>query len=104
MPEVWIGPCGAASGATVITFQGEYAVGSPPPSGYLAWHEWAEVQAAAGLEQSRCEVCGRWQFPQELSRSVDGVQLGVCLKCAPSVPVGGSGDEAVHGGGGKGGA
>lgn len=93
MPEVWIGPCGAASGATVITFQGEYPVGSPPPSGYLAWHEWAEAQAAGGLEQERCHLCSRWKFPQEFARSVDGVQLSVCLKCAAALPVAGAGSD-----------
>lgn len=45
----------------------DFAPGDPPPSGYLAWHEWAEVQTNAGLEQVRCCRCSRFKFPQELS-------------------------------------
>lgn len=40
-------------------------VGSMPPSGYIAWHEWAEVQTKGGLKQSQCGECGLWYFPQE---------------------------------------
>lgn len=40
-------------------------VGSMPPSGYIAWHEWAEAQGKGGLKQSQCGECGLWFFPQE---------------------------------------
>lgn len=42
----------------------DYKPGDPPPDGYLAWHEWAEVQHKAGLRQRQC-LCGKWVFPQE---------------------------------------
>jgi len=41
---------------------------SPPPEGYLAWHEWAAMQHRGGLRQLRCATCGLWRFPQELER------------------------------------
>ena len=44
--------------------------GTMPPSGYLAWHEWASVQHKAGLRQTTCCVCVRWYFPQELHPQV----------------------------------
>lgn len=44
---------------------GHYDPGDPAPSGYLQWHEWAEVQWKAGLEQAQCSICTRWLFPQE---------------------------------------
>jgi hypothetical protein len=56
---------------------GTYKPGDPAPNGYLAWHEWAGVQYRAGLRQSRCGLCGRWCFPQELSGRI-------CHRCAPS--------------------
>jgi hypothetical protein len=71
-------------------------VGARPPSGYIAWQEWAEAQYKAGLRQETCCRCGKWKFPQELSetviettahtRSGDKVKLRskVCLKCADS--------------------
>lgn len=34
---------------------------TPSPSGYLAWHEWAE-QMAKTHEQHRCPGCGLWQI------------------------------------------
>jgi hypothetical protein len=45
-----------------------FKAGDPPPegNGYLEWHEWAEVQLAAGLLQTQCPRCGRWNFPQEI--------------------------------------
>jgi hypothetical protein len=49
----------------------EFKAGDPPPSGYNEWHEWARVQDAAGLRQTRCSRCNRWRFPQEL-------QAGAC--------------------------
>jgi hypothetical protein len=39
--------------------------GDPAPDGYLAWHEWAAVQIAAGLKQRYCRRCKRYRFPQE---------------------------------------
>lgn len=45
----------------------DFHPGDPPPVGYLDWHEWAQVQTAAGLEQERCCRCSRFKFPQELS-------------------------------------
>jgi hypothetical protein len=45
----------------------DYRPGDPPPIGYTQWHEWAEVQVAAGLRQDKCCYCGLFKFPQELS-------------------------------------
>lgn len=42
-----------------------YRVGSQPPEGYCAWHEWAAAQAKGGLVQKQCPTCGLWRFPQE---------------------------------------
>lgn len=44
-----------------------FKVGDPAPSGYLEWHEWADVQAKAGLKQLFCGQCsgGKWVFPFE---------------------------------------
>jgi len=42
-----------------------YKVGSMPPSGYIAWHEWAEAQIKGGLKQLQCAGCGLWLFQQE---------------------------------------
>ena len=49
----------------IITFAGEYNPGDQPPSSYCDWHDWADVQAKAGLKQKRCPVCCLWRFPQE---------------------------------------
>lgn len=49
--------------------------GDLPPSGYLNWHAWAEVQDKAGLRQKQCSRCGLWRFPQELNGTA-------CLRCA----------------------
>ena len=51
----------------VLTVGGDYKPGDQSPEGYLAWHEWAEVQHKAGLRQKECAKCGRWKYPQELS-------------------------------------
>lgn len=40
-------------------------VGSQPPEGYVAWHEWAAAQAKGGLVQKQCPTCLLWKFPQE---------------------------------------
>ena len=60
-----------------IPFQGgivcvtpEFKPGDQAPEGYLAWHEWAEVQHKAGLRQKKCGRCGKWKYPQELSSQV----------------------------------
>lgn len=50
-----------------LTFGGVYKPGDPAPTGYLAWHEWAEVQHKAGLRQVRCCDCGLCRYPQELT-------------------------------------
>jgi hypothetical protein len=81
-----------------LDFGDEYKPGDPPPSGYCDWHEWADVQAKAGLEQQKCGGCGLWSFPQELSgKSVRGegtksdgetvvYYLPICLKCVENYP------------------
>ena len=74
--------------------QSTYKPGDQPPEGYLAWHEWAEVQRKAGIRQRECGRCGRWKTPQELSDVVDttpaktsrgeriGLSSPVCNACA----------------------
>lgn len=70
----------------------DYLPGDPPPDGYLAWHEWAEIQNKAGLRQCQCVRCGKWKFPQELGERIDRATLQsrrgpvamesrVCLSC-----------------------
>lgn len=70
-----------------------YKPGDLPPDGYLAWHEWAEVQRKAGIKQVQCGKCGLWRTPQELSgqtmrwtaQSRKGpveMTAPVCSKCA----------------------
>jgi hypothetical protein len=49
-----------------LTYGGDYKPGDMPPTGYLDWHEWAEVQHKAGLKQKTCSMCSNWYFPQEL--------------------------------------
>lgn len=53
-----------------LLIQKEYKPGDMPPEGYLAWHEWAEVQRKAGIKQVECGKCGKWKTPQELSGTV----------------------------------
>lgn len=79
--------------------QKRYRPGDQAPEGYLAWHEWAEVQHKAGLRQKQCGRCGKWKYPQELddvtmtleARTSRGKLVTrtapVCLKCtaAPTV-------------------
>lgn len=73
--------------------QDTYKPGDQAPEGYLAWHEWAEVQHKAGLRQKQCGRCGLWRYPHELSEEIDRcvmqgrrgpatVESAVCLKCA----------------------
>lgn len=86
----------------IITVQAEYKPGDLPPEGYLAWHEWAEVQRKAGIRQRQCPGCGLWRTPQELStreitweatiksgkRRGERVRLSdfLCTKCAEKEP------------------
>lgn len=77
-----------------ILEQDTYKPGDQPPEGYLAWHEWAEVQHKAGIKQVECGKCGLWKTPQELStktveyraKDTHGSQVflgySVCCKCA----------------------
>lgn len=79
-----------------ILVQDEYKPGDLPPDGYLAWHEWAEVQYNAGIKQVECGQCGKWKTPQELSSNTVthnfldkfGKKVKVvdplCLKCDDS--------------------
>lgn len=57
-PEPWRGH---------ILITPEFKPGDLPPEGYLAWHEWAEVQRKAGIKQVQCPSCSLWRTPQELS-------------------------------------
>ena len=50
-----------------ITVMPTFKPGDQPPEGYLQWHEWAEVQRKAGIEQVVCCKCCKWKTPQELS-------------------------------------
>lgn len=81
-----------------ILAQKEYKPGDLPPDGYLAWHEWADVQREAGIKQVTCGRCGKWKTPQEFSALVDAatlrdkkwravsVKTTVCAKCASLSP------------------
>ena len=82
-----------------ILEQEDYKPGDQPPEGYLAWHEWAEVQRKAGIKQVQCGRCGLWKTPQELSGQNDRCEMQsrkgpvivvtpVCNKCAtPNVQI-----------------
>jgi len=86
------------TGAVMLDSIPEFKPGDMPPDGYLAWHEWAEVQRAAGIEQVSCCSCCLWQTPQELSEvtinTIMRDRLGkkieikgpVCKKCATKIP------------------
>jgi len=54
-------------GTVCLLAQETYKPGDLPPDGYLAWHEWADVQRKAGIKQVECGECGLWRTPQELS-------------------------------------
>jgi hypothetical protein len=56
-----------ALGIACLLVQDTYKPGDQAPDGYLAWHEWAEVQHKAGLRQKQCGKCGLWCYPQQLS-------------------------------------
>ena len=76
-----------------LLVQEHYKPGDQAPEGYLAWHEWAEVQHKAGLRQKQCGKCGLWRYPQELSEhtvrwqgfTARGKRVNqmapLCLKC-----------------------
>lgn len=77
----------------VMHVSGDYKAGDPAPTGYLDWHEWAEVQHKAGLKQKACGRCGKWCYPQQISNRVDvytaqskkrglvTVETPVCIAC-----------------------
>jgi hypothetical protein len=81
----------------------DFKPGDLPPDGYLAWHEWAEVQEKAGLKQVKCGKCGLFKYPQELSNETVTLRartrLGavvtwpepVCIKCAANNSMTGGG-------------
>lgn len=48
----------------------KFKAGDPEPTSYLDWHEWARVQAAAGLKQRQCKKCNKWRYPQDLKNGV----------------------------------
>ena len=63
--------------------QQRYRPGDQAPEGYLAWHEWAEVQHKAGLRQKQCGRCGLWRYPQQLSATVDRTEVTGLRKRQP---------------------
>lgn len=84
--------CKQIDGALLLE-QDDYKPGDPAPEGYLERHEWAKVQHKAGLRQEKCGLCGKWNYPQELSdqwnrRTFDTRKWPVmqttraCLECA----------------------
>ena len=80
--------------SAIVCTTPDFKPGDQAPEGYLAWHEWAEVQHKAGLRQKQCGRCGKWKYPQELSDKTDKhtathkkkgpvkLETAVCLKCA----------------------
>jgi len=58
-------PCIPMPDGIISTSGGPFKPGDPPPLEYVAWHEWADVQRAAGLRQRYCPDCRKWLFPQE---------------------------------------
>lgn len=66
-----------------ILEQATYKPGDQAPDGYLAWHEWAEVQHKAGLRQKQCGRCGLWRYPQQLSATVDSTEVTGLRKRQP---------------------
>lgn len=90
-----------------ILGQETYKPGDQPPDGYLAWHEWADVQRKAGIKQEQCGECGLWRTPQEMSgQMIRWMAKGrkglveqfspVCNKClAPGGKANGNGRRKV---------
>ena len=81
----------------IVCVQPEFKPGDQAPEGYLAWHEWAEVQHKAGLRQKQCGRCEKWKYPQELSDKIDifkaktrkgpvTVESPVCNECNKKQP------------------
>jgi len=70
-------------GVACILEQAKYKPGDQAPEGYLAWHEWAEVQHKAGLRQKQCGRCGLWRYPQQLSALVDSTEVTGMRKRQP---------------------
>ena len=77
----------------VMHVSGDFKPGDQPPTGYLDWHEWADIQHKAGLKQKQCGRCEKWCFPQQLSEICDRtpmkssygkviLETPVCNKCA----------------------
>ena len=82
-----------------LLVQDTYKPGDQAPQGYLAWEEWAEVQHKAGLKQVECGRCGKWRYPQQLSKKTDtwtaksrtgpvSVTTPVCNDCTDAKGVG----------------
>lgn len=67
-----------------ILWQRDYKPGDQAPEGYLAWHEWAEVQHKAGLRQKQCGRCGLWRYPQQMSATVDRAEMTGMRKRKPT--------------------
>lgn len=67
-----------------ILEQDTYKPGDQAPEGYLAWHEWAEVQHKAGLRQRKCGRCGLYCYPQQLSALIDRQELTGLRKRKPT--------------------
>ena len=62
-------------GNAIVCVQPDFKPGDQEPEGYLAWHEWAEVQHKAGLRQKECGRCGKWKYPQQLSGTIDRCEM-----------------------------
>lgn len=75
-------PCIQIDGG-IVCVQPEFKPGDQAPEGYLAWHEWAEVQHKAGLRQKQCGRCGLWHYPQQLSATVDRTEVTGLRKRQP---------------------
>ena len=75
-------PCIQIDGG-IVCVQPEFKPGDQAPEGYLAWHEWAEVQHKAGLRQKQCGRCGLWRYPQQLSATVDRAEVTGLRKRQP---------------------
>lgn len=67
----------------IVCHTQKFRPGDQVPEGYLAWHEWAEVQHKAGLRQKQCGRCGLWRFPQQLSALVDSTEVTGLRKRQP---------------------
>ena len=49
----------------------------PPPEGYLAKSEWANIQIKAGIRQGQCPSCKKWFWPKENHSTAD------CMRPTP---------------------